>query len=443
MGSDELRARLVRAGATGRARLYDHLSEAERAFIGYDFTLYRHGGQAPPEGAWRNWVLMAGRGFGKTRAGAEWVWSLVRHAAEPLRIALVGATIDEARNVMVEGPSGILALQQPDELVQWHAARGMLTFRGGSQAQLFSGAHGERLRGPEHHYAWCDELAKWKQGETAWNNLQLGLRAGAAPQCLITTTPRPSRVMKLVLAAPGTALSGGATHDNPHLSPAFHTAMSAQYGGTRLERQELDGVMLTDAQGSLWPDELVRRCRLPAPAVHYDRIVIAVDPPASARGTCGIVVAGVVAGTASGVNGRVAHVIADRSLGGVSPEKWARAVVRAASEYGADRIVAEGNQGGEMIRSVLMAANPLLPLTIVHAGAAKTARAEPVAALFENGRAFFAGRFPRLEEQLAGMIAGGDYEGPGPSPDRADAMVWALHALMLTPVRVPSIRRFD
>lgn len=439
----DLRARLVRAGAVGRARLYDHLTEAERAFVAGDFTLYRHGGQAPPEGAWRNWVLMAGRGFGKTRAGAEWVWSLVRHAAEPLRIALVGATIDEARNVMVEGPSGILALQQSGDLVQWHAARGMLTFRGGSQAQLFSGAHGERLRGPEHHYAWCDELAKWKQGEAAWNNLQLGLRAGAAPQCLITTTPRPSRVMKLVLAAPGTALSGGATHDNPHLPPAFHTAMSAQYGGTRLERQELDGVMLTDAQGSLWPDELVRRCRLPAPAAHYDRIVIAVDPPASARGTCGIVVAGIVVEMGGGADGRIAHVIADRSLGGVSPEKWARAVVRAARDFGADRIVAEGNQGGEMIRSVLIAANPLLPLTIVHAGAAKTARAEPVAALFENGRAFFAGCFPQLEEQLAGMIAGGDYEGPGASPDRADAMVWALHALMLKPAPVPGIRRLD
>lgn len=440
MRGADLRARLVRAGAAGRARLVDHLTEAERAFVAGDFALYRHGGQAPPEGAWRNWVLMAGRGFGKTRAGAEWIWSLVRHAAQPLRIALVGATIDEARNVMVEGPSGILALQQPGDLVQWHAARGLLTFRGGSLAQLFSGAHGERLRGPEHHYAWCDELAKWKQGEAAWNNLQLGLRAGATPQCLVTTTPRPSRVMKMVLAAPATIVSGGATQDNPHLAPAFHTAMAAQYGGTRLERQELDGVLLTDAQGSLWPDELVRRCRLPAPAAHYERIVIGVDPPASARGTCGIV----VAGTTGGEGGRVAHVIADLSIGGVSPEKWADAVVRAAGRFGADRIVAEGNQGGDMIRSVLLAASPILPLTISHAALSKTARAEPVAALFENGRAFFTGTFPALEEQLAGMIAGGEYEGPGLSPDRADAMVWAMHELMLKHgARAPAIRRFD
>lgn len=434
----DLRARLNGAGEAGRARLYDHLSDAERAFMNGDFALYSHGGQSPPDGPWRNWVLMAGRGFGKTRAGAEWIWSLVRHQAGPLNIALVGATIAEARSVMVDGPSGILALQQPGELVQWHPARGLLTFRGGSQAQLFSGAHGESLRGPEHHYAWCDELAKWKQGESAWNNLQLGLRAGAAPQCLVTTTPRPSRLMKMVLAMPGTHVSGGTTHDNPHLPPAFRTAMTAQYGGTRLERQEIDGVMLSDVQGSLWPAALVRQCRLPAPAAQYDRVVVGVDPPASAGGTCGIV----VAGTVGGPTDRCVHVIADRSLGGVSPDTWARAVVGAAEAFGADRIVAEGNQGGEMIRSVLMAACPVLPVTICHASASKTARAEPVAALFENGRAFFAGRFSALEEQLAGLTAGGDYEGPGPSPDRADAMVWAIHALMLKHrAPEPGIRR--
>lgn len=430
----KLRARLNAAGPSGRKRLYALLSEAERSFLGSDFALYRHDGQAAPAGTWRNWVLMAGRGFGKTRVGAEWIWSRVRSAPEPLHIALVGATIDETRRVMVEGPSGILALQQSGEPVQWQAARGMLAFANGSQAQLFSGAHGDRLRGPEHHLAWCDELAKWKQGELAWHNLQMGLRAGAMPQCLVTTTPRPSRLMKLVLATPGTIETGGATHDNPHLPAAFREAMAAQYGGTRLARQELDGIMLRDVQGSLWCEALIARCRLLAPAAHYDRVVIGVDPPASARGTCGIVVAGTV--------GAVAHVIADRSVGGASPERWARRVVRAASDFEADRIIAEGNQGGDMIRSVLIAADPLLPLTISHASLSKVARAEPVAALFENGRAFFAGVFPALEEQLAGMIAGGDYEGPGASPDRADAMVWALHALMLKPrAATPAVRR--
>jgi len=443
----DLRARLMRAGAAGRARLYDHLSEAERAFVGGDFALYRHGGQAVPGGVWRNWVLMAGRGFGKTRVGAEWIWSLVRTARAPLRIALVGATIDEARRVMVEGPSGLLAVQQPGEAVQWHATRGMLNFARGSQAQLFSGAHGEGLRGPEHHYAWCDELAKWKQGEAAWHNLQLGLRAGETPQCLVTTTPQPSRAMKMVLAMPGTVVSGGGTHDNPHLPEGFLTAMAAQYGGTRLARQELDGMMLSDVQGSLWPEALIARCRLPTHAARYARVAIGVDPPASARGTCGIVVAGIGAGIGTGVVGGVAggtaHVIADRSVGGASPETWARAVVRAAADFGADRIVAEGNQGGDMIRSVLRAANPLLPLTIRHAALSKGARAEPVAALFENGRAFFVGGFPELEEQLAGMVAGGGYEGPGASPDRADAMVWALHELMLTVGSAPAVRRLD
>lgn len=441
MSGGDLRARLMRAGTAGRARLVDRLSEAERAFLAGDFTLYRHGGQAVPAGAWRNWVLMAGRGFGKTRVGAEWIWSLVRAAREPLHIALVGATIDEARRVMVDGPSGILAVQQPGEAVHWQAARGLLRFRGGSRAQLFSGAHGEGLRGPEHHFAWCDELAKWKQGEAAWHNLQLGLRAGETPQCLVTTTPQPSRAMKMVLATPGTVVSGGGTYDNPHLPKAYRAAMAAQYGGTRLARQELDGVMLSDVQGSLWGEALIARCRLPARAAHYDRVAIGVDPPASARGTCGIVVAGVVGG---GGGGGIAHVIADRSVGGVSPEGWARTVVRAAADFGADRIVAEGNQGGDMIRSVLRAANPLLPLTIRHAAQSKGARAEPVAALFENGRAFFVGGgFPELEEQLAGMVAGGGYEGPGASPDRADAMVWALYELMLTAASAPAVRRLD
>ena len=395
------------------------------------FPTWAHTGQLAPAGDWRTWVMMAGRGFGKTRAGAEWVLGQVREAPGA-RVALVAATLDEARRIMVEGPSGLLSVARAGEVAGWSAAARTLRFANGAEATLYSGASPESLRGPEHDFAWADELAKWGRAGEAWDMLQLGLRRGRLPRMLVTTTPRPVPVLKRIIEAEGTCLTGGPTRANPHLPPAFLLAVEASYGGTRLGAQELEGELLGDVEGSLWPAALIERCRAGAP-VEVRRVVIGVDPPASSSGTCGIVVC------ALGADGH-GYVLADETVSRLSPEGWARAVVAAVERHRADRVVVESNQGGEMVSSVLRAASATLPLETVHAKLGKAARAEPVAATFESGRAFFAGRFAALEAELSGLVAGGGYEGPGASPDRADAMVWAFWALMLKPRAVPRIR---
>ena len=456
-----------------RAALVRALPDAQMRALARSFPEWAHVGQLAPPGAWRTWVLMAGRGFGKTRAGAEWVLDCVRGvetkngpsilrqaqgernlrraalvkaplrqrsapppppAGEDLRIALVAATADEARAVMVEGPSGILACAGPNEIADWLPSRRLLRFASGAEAMLYSGASPQALRGPQHHFAWCDELAKWRHPLATWQMLQLGLRCGERPRALVTTTPRGGcAALAEILAAPDTVVTGGATAANPHLPPAFVSTMTARYGGTLMGREELDGEFLSEVAGSLWPLALLDASRgaMPPPE-SLRRVVVAVDPPASAAGTCGIVVCGLDCGG-------TAHVLTDCSAVGLSPEGWARAVAAAAEAWSADRVVAEKNQGGDMVRSVLRSAGLVLPLTLVSATRSKVRRAEPVAGLFENGRARLAGRFPELEAQLAGLVAGGDYCGAGPSPDRADAMVWALTELLLNapgPVRV-------
>ena len=446
------------------------------------FPEWHHPGQLPPPGDWRNWVIMAGRGFGKTRAGAEWVMGCVRGSSGTvplgtvpclakggqslkgqsplLRIALVAATLDEARRIMVEGPSGLLAVARSGEIARWSPAERTLTFANGAEAVIFSGASPQSLRGPEHDFAWCDELAKWKHPKHSWDMLQLGLRRGRHPQALITTTPQAGPVLQAILDAPDTVQSGGHTRDNPHNAASFVAAVEGLYAGTRLGVQELEGRLLADVEGSLWPLALIEAARVTPPlpgASHlsqlagwlapgnppsgapegervFVRTVIGVDPPASASGTCGILVCGL------GEDGH-AYVIADASVSGRSPEGWAQAVARAAAMHGADRIIVEKNQGGDMVEAVLRGACPSLPLTPAHAKDSKAKRAEPVAALFERGEAFFAGSFPELEAQLGGLVPGGGYQGPGHSPDRADAMVWAMTALMLRPKRAePHIR---
>lgn len=405
-----------------------------------------HEQQRPPPGSWRTWLMLAGRGFGKTRAGAEWITGLARTHAD-LRIALVGATIDEAAEIMVRGESGLMAVARPEEDVLFYPSRRLVEFGRGAQAFLYSGEGPNRLRGPEHHVAWVDELAKFAWPEEVWDNLTLGLRLGIWPRALVTTTPRPIALLKRLMADPAVATTGGATADNAHLPPAFVEAVTARYGGTRLGRQELLGEIVEDVEGALWTRDLVERCRSVSGAVRRGsmlsldegdflvRIVVGVDPPVSAGGdACGIVVCGL------GADG-AAYVIADHSVSGLSPEGWARAVAAASEAHGADRVVAEGNQGGEMVESVLRAADCALPVRLVHARRGKAARAEPVAALFESGKAWFAGAFPDLEDQLCGLQIGGLYAGPGRSPDRADAMVWALTELMLRGQQEPRVRR--
>ena len=406
------------------------LAPEEQRELRYHWRLFARLGQCPPEGDWHTWLILAGRGFGKTRAGAEWVRAL---ADDPTaRMALVGATLAEARAVMVEGESGIMAVCPPGRRPSFEPSLRRLTWPSGAQATLYSAGEPESLRGPQHSHAWCDEVAKWEnvsnQAERCWDNLKLGLRLGETPRCLATTTPRAVPLVRRFLAEEGEGLvrTGGGTEDNETNLPArFVRDMRRRYGNSRLGRQELDGELLDDIEGALWTRDLLERCREPAASAPPARIVIGVDPPASAGGDeCGIVVC------ALGQDG-TARVLADLSVGKASPERWARAVADAAGAWHADRVVAEANQGGAMVESVLRAAQVTLPLRLVHARTGKAARAEPVAALYEAGRVRHAGMFPVLEDQLCGLIAGGGYQGPGRSPDRADALVWALNELML------------
>ena len=405
-----------------------------------------HGGQREPIAAknglpWRVWAIVAGRGFGKTRAGAEWVWARARQSGEGTRIALVGATIDEAARVMVEGQSGLLACARAGEEPRWMPSRRLLRFPGGAEAFLYSAERPDSLRGPQHHFAWTDELAKWtrstdsgqRRAEAAWDNLMLGLRLGTRPRTILTTTPRPVPLLKRILALQHTAETKGRTADNPHSARDFREAVTGLYAGTRLGRQELEGLLLEDVPGALWTREMIEKARMMLPGEAYARIVIGVDPPASAHGdSCGIVVCGL------GREG-AAYVLADLTVGGERPEGWARRVAAAAEAWEAQLVVAEKNQGGDMVESVLRAAHFGLPVRLVSATAGKAARAEPIALHFEAGRARLAGRFPELEDQLCGLTYAG-YEGPGNSPDRADAMVWAMTELFAKPRAEPRIR---
>ena len=403
-----------------------------------DFETWAHANQLPPDGeGWRVWLMMAGRGFGKTRAGAEWIHRL--GSGKPgVRIALVGATIADARSIMVEGVSGLINVaRRYKRRIMWEPSLGRLRWPNGSEARLFSGDHADGLRGPEHDFAWCDELAKWRQAEGAWNNLQFGLRRGARPRALVTTTPRPMRLLERIRDDQRSIAATGRTSDNINLDEKFIGVMTATYGGSSLGRQELDGELLTEVEGSLWPRELIERCRtaLQSGGSAFDRVVVGVDPPAGANedsDACGIVVAGSCDG--------LLYVLEDATVRGLSPEGWASRVAGAASRWDTGLVVAEANNGGAMVESVLKAADFGLKVRLVHASRGKSARAEPIAFKFETGKAFFAGKFAELEAELGGMIAGGGYDGPGRSPDRADAMVWAMTVLSETRSGLPRVR---
>ena len=430
-------ALLFRSLSPGKQRkIIMSMSAAELLELDADFELCADDGQQEPtdKDGWRVWLMLAGRGFGKTRAGAEWVNRLAQKRGQ--RIALVAASIDEARSIMVEGASGLLAVARKHRTkVKWEPSLKQITWTAsGSIATLYSGDHADGLRGPEHGFAWCDELAKWRQAESAWTNLQMGLRAGERPRALVTTTPRPMALLQRLRDDPWTAVSGGGTSANVTLPDNFIEVMIATYGGTRVGRQELDGELIADVEGSLWPRALIEKCRCDLPD-GFDRVVVGVDPPAGTgegADACGIVVCAKAR--------EQYYVLADESVQGLSPDGWARAVARAAARWRADKVVAEANNGGAMVGEVLRNADSGLVPALVHASRGKVARAEPVSLLFEAGKAFLAGAFPQLEDELAGLQAGGGYDGPTRSPDRADAMVWAMTELARTPVSVPRVR---
>lgn len=423
---------------SGQLRLLmRHLSKKHRRELIERWQGWAQPGQCEPPGNWRIWMIRAGRGFGKTRAGAEWIseWARMVPGA---RIALVAANEADGQRVMIEGPSGLLAVARSEEKPHWIGGRREVHFDSGAVATLYSAAAAENLRGPEHHVAWCDELAKWPRGDAAWDNLMMGLRQGDAPRVLVTTTPRPTTLIRRIMALPGFEETRGGTNDNAYLPSNFVEAMVASYGGTRLGRQELDGELLEDVEGALWTRGLVERCRVAAGEIGKPvRVVIGVDPPATSTGdACGIVVAAHLR------DGRLA-VVEDASVERAPPGVWAQAVASAAARWGADRVVAESNMGGEMVENTLRQAELTLPVVPVHASVGKARRAEPVAIAYERGRVVHAGVFGALEDQLCGLQVGGGYAGPGRSPDRADACVWALAALLdgLKRGREPGVRR--
>jgi phage terminase large subunit-like protein len=360
------------------------------------------------------------------------------------RVALLAETIDQAREVMVFGDSGILACSPPDRRPDWIATRKTLVWPNGAQAQLFSASEPESLRGPQFDAAWADELAKWKKGQEAWDMLQFGLRLGDDPRCVVTTTPRNAPLLKHLLDEPTTAKTQAKTHANrAYLARGFLDEIERRYADTRLGRQEIEGVLLEDVEGALWTSELIDAARADF-APPLDRIVVAVDPAVSTgkrSDSTGIVVVGAV--TQGPVKTWQAYVLEDATVQGASPDEWGRAVVRAARRHNASRVVAEVNQGGAMVEAVLRQIDPMLPVTSVRATEGKALRAEPVAALYEQGRVHHlkGANLGALEDQMTRMTVAG-WKGRG-SPDRLDALVWALHDAILAPSvawRDPRIR---
>src|SRR4051794_17814515 len=383
--------------------------------------------QKPPPGGWRVWLLLAGRGFGKTRAGAEFVRAMVR-TKKARRIALVAPTALDARSVMVEGESGLLSIGPLRQRPHYEPSLHRLTWSNGAVATLFSADEPNRLRGPQHDLAWCDELAAWRY-PAAWDMLMFGLRLGQDPRCVVTTTPRPIKLLRELIADPKVVVTRGRTEENArNLAPAFLEQIVRRYQGTRLGRQELDGELLDDMPGALWTHALIDAARV-TDAPDLARIVVAIDPAVSSHegaDETGIVVAG------SDRDGH-GYVLADAS-GRYAPAEWARAAIAAYREHGADRIVAEVNNGGEMVEATLRVIDPSVPFTAVHASRGKVARAEPVAALYEQGRVHHLGALPLLEDQMCAFTASFDRNAAGYSPDRVDALVWALTELLLAPM---------
>jgi phage terminase large subunit-like protein len=420
------------------------LRPRELAALATDWETWARPEQMPPAtagggGPWTVWLFLGGRGAGKTRAGAEWVRGLALgrapFAERPVgRIALVGETAADVREVMIEGVSGLLAVHRPDERPDWEPSRKRLVWPNGAVAQAFSAEDPEALRGPQFAAAWADELAKWNHVEETWDMLQFGLRLGDQPRELVTTTPRPLPLIRRLVADPKTAVTRAATRANAyHLAPNFLEAVVARYAGTRLGRQELDGEIVEERADALWTRAMIEAARIAAPP-ELGRIVVAVDPPAGGAGrsdACGIVACGRMA------DGTLV-VLRDDTVQAPRPERWARAAIDSFRAAEADALVAEANQGGEMVRAVIGQADPSVPVTLVRASRGKWVRAEPVAALYAQGRVKHAGVFPALEDEMCDF--GRDGLSSGHSPDRVDALVWAVSHLTVAPRGAPRVR---
>ena len=387
----------------------------------YDWaTMYARPNQLEPAGLWNTWLLLAGRGFGKTRTAAEWIRSRVERG-KARRIALLGRTSSEVRDVMIEGESGLLAVCPPWNKPVYEPSKRRLTWPDGSIATTFTADEPDQLRGPQFDTAWCDELASFKHVE-AWDNLRFGLRLGKRPRVIVSTTPRPTQIIRDLVADPSTHVTRGSTYDNKgNLAEDFLKRIVAKYEGTRLGQQELHAEILDDTIGALWKQSLIDEHRVKH-APYMRRVVVAVDPSTTSNedsDECGIVVAGV------GEDGH-GYVIDDVSEV-LSPDGWAKKAVKAYHKHGADRIVAEVNNGGDLVEVTIRAVDRNVSYKKVHASRGKAVRAEPVSALYEQGRVHHVGMHAKLESQMCTWVPGISAK----SPDRMDALVWAITELML------------
>lgn len=423
--------------AATRAALLDGmeaLDEPLSPLLGF-WPFWARRAQRPPPGRWRTWLLMGGRGAGKTRAASEWVREMVETGAAT-QVALIGPTFADVRDVMVEGPSGLIAIATPGYEPAYQASRRRLVWPDGAAALMFSAEDPDSLRGPEFDLAWGDELAAWARPGATLDILRPALRAGIDPRIVLSTTPRPVPALRQLLADPTCAVTRSGTRDNAaNLAAGVVDDLTRRWAGTVWARQELDGELIEDPAGALWSRDDIAAARARSGPDRLDRVLVAVDPPAGMGGeadACGIVVAG------AGGEGRErrAVVLADMSVQGLSPQGWAARAAAACIAHGADFILAEANQGGEMVRAVLEVAAPDVPVRLVHARTAKRARAEPVVALYAAGRVSHAGHFRHLEDEMCRFGAPGFTA----SPDRLDALVWALATLLLDPVAAPRAR---
>jgi len=410
---------LVSLSESDRTKVLETLTDNEADELLTTWSFWARPEQLTPEGDWRIWLILAGRGYGKTRCGAEWVHEQIENGK--MRIALVGETKADVRDVMVEGESGILATAQRKNRPLYEPSKRRLTWPNGAIAVCYSGDEPDQLRGPQHDGAWLDELSKYRYAEDTWSNLDLGLRLGENPQVVITTTPRPIKILKDLVNDPATHLTKGSTYDNLHnLADSFAQRIIARYEGTRLGRQELHAEILDDIVGALWQRAFIEDHRLKNAPDYFERIVVGVDPAITAgeeADETGIIVCGKL--------GDRGYIIDDVS-GKFSPQEWAIKAIQTYYKFNADRIVAEVNQGGDMVEHTIRTVDKNVAFKAVRASKGKILRAEPIAALYEQGRVHHCGNFAQLEDQLCTYT-----HETRESPDRLDALVWGLTDLFI------------
>lgn len=413
-----------------REKWLSSLTEAEKAELNYHWPFWARPNQLPPSVDFNTWLVLAGRGFGKTRMGSEWIRILAKENPG-CRIALVAETAADARDVMVLGDSGLLAVHPPADRPDWSPTNRCLTWPNGTKAWVYNATEPDQLRGPQHHFAWVDELAKFRYIQETWDQLQFGLRLGLHPQVLVTTTPQPKQLIKRLVNDPDTYVTRGSTLDNAaNLAKNTIKQLYDRYGNTRLGRQELEGEILGDIPGALWSPSMVEDTRIRTDDLpeELERVIVAVDPAASSEEGAdehGIVVVGMARDPDGYARG---YVLEDASLRG-RPEEWAKAAVRMYRKWSADRIIAEKNNGGEMVESVIKSVDRSVPVKLVHASRGKVVRAEPISALYEQGRIHHVGMFDKLEDQMFSFSVDLVRNSSEGSPDRVDALVWGLTEL--------------